>query len=78
MLTIVFRPRKSAIDTGWPSSADGSASVGKGSPEFRPFGSGLLRAQIGFGFAGAWPAAVVAATAASAQARTAAAFMGRL
>lgn len=50
MLTISFLPRNSAADTGWPSSADGKASVGNGSPGFSPTGSGLFRAQIGFGF----------------------------
>lgn len=55
MLMMSFLPRNSANDTGRPSAADGSASVGNASPALNPCGRGALRSQIGFGFG--WPAA---------------------
>lgn len=48
MLTMSFLPRNSATDTGRPSAADGSASVGNASPTLNPRGRGALRSQIGF------------------------------
>ena len=40
MLTMTFRPRKSANETGRPSAADGRAIVGNASPGLNPVGSG--------------------------------------